>query len=335
VVAFFDDLLARIEALPGVTGAAVTNSLPPDGLSETDSFLVEDRPPSPDRGAPVGPILSVSDDYIRVLRVPLIRGRWFSDVDRGSSAPVVVISAALARQYFGGIDPIGRRMKQVADCPHADSNPWLTVVGIVGDVKYAGVAGQTGPAFYLPLRQSAFRNQNLIVRAPGDPSTTIARIRELLRAVDPNLPLADIRTMEERLWASSGESRFRTLLMALFGVMGLTLAAIGIYGVVAYSVTQRTRELGVRAALGATRRDLMRMVLADGLRLATIGAALGLGLALVSGRIVAAFLFATNPADPGVIAGATGVLMFVAVAAVLLPARRAADVDPIVALRAE
>jgi putative ABC transport system permease protein len=211
----------------------------------------------------------------------------------------------------------------------------LTVVGVVGDVKYAGVAGQTGPAFYLPLRQSAFRNQNLVVRATGDRSTIVGRIREVLHAIDPNLPLADVRTMEERLWASSGESRFRTVLMALFGVMGLTLAAIGIYGVVAYSVTQRTRELGVRAALGATRSDLMRMVLSDGLKLATVGAALGVGLALASGRVVAALLFETGPADPAVVAGATGVLMFIAVVAAVLPARRAADVDPVVALRVE
>jgi putative ABC transport system permease protein len=335
LVAFFDDLLRRIETLPGVTGAAVTNSLPPDGLSETDNFLVQERPPSPDRGAPVGPILSVSENYFRVLHVPLIRGRWFSEVDTGSSAPVVIISAALARQYFGGVDPIGRRMKQVADWPRPDSNPWLTVVGVVGDVKYAGLAEQTGSAFYLPLRQSPFRDQNLVVRTAGDPSAIASGIREVLRAIDPNLPLADVRTMEERLWTASGEPRFRTWLMALFGVMGLTLAAIGIYSVMAYSVTQRTREIGIRAALGATRGDLVRMVLSDGLKLATVGAALGLGLALAGGRVFAALLFATNPADAGVLVGATAVLMFVAGVAALQPARRAAAVDPIVALRTE
>jgi putative ABC transport system permease protein len=335
VVAFFDDLLRRIETLPGVTGAAVTNSLPPDGLSETDSFIVEDRPPSPDRGAPIGPILSVSNNYFRVLRVSLIRGRSFSNADTGSSPPVVIISAALARQYFDGVDPIGRRLKQVADWPHPDSNPWLTVVGVVGDVKYAGLAEQAAPAFYLPLRQSAFRNQNLVVRTSGTPSIVVTGIREVLRTIDPNLPLAEVRTMEERLWASSGQPRFRTWLMALFGVIGLTLAAIGIYGVMACSVTQRTRELGVRAALGATRGDLVRMVLGEGLKLATIGAALGLASALAGGRVIAALLFATNPADAGVLVGATGFLMFVAMVAALLPARRAAAVDPIVALRTE
>jgi putative ABC transport system permease protein len=335
VVAFFDDLLRRIETLPGVTGAAVTNSLPPDGLSETDNFVVEDRPPSPDRGAPVGPILSVSDNYFRVLRVPLISGRWFSDVDSGSSAPVVIISATLARQHFGGVDPIGRRMKQVADWPRPDSNPWLTVVGVVGDVKYAGLAEQTGPAFYLPLRQSPFRNQNLVVRTSGVASTIVTGMREVLRAIDPNLVLAEVRPMEERLWASSGEPRFRTWLMALFGAMGLTLAAIGIYGVMAFSVAQRTREIGIRAALGATRGGLLRMVLGQSLRLAIIGVAIGLALALATGRLIGALLFAVSPADTLVLAGATGVLMSVALMSALLPARRAAAVDPIVALRAD
>ena len=335
VVAFFDDLLRRIETLPSVTGAAVTNSLPPDGLSETDNFVVEDRPPSPDRGAPVGPILSVSDNYFRVLRVPLIRGRWFSDADGGSSAPVVIISAALARQYFSAVDPIGQRLKQVADWPRPDSNPWLTVVGVVGDVKYAGLAGQTGPAFYLPLRQSPFRNQNLVVRTTGNPSTIVTGIRDVLRAIDPNLPLAEVGTMEERLWASSGEPRFRTWLMALFGAMGLTLAAIGVYGVMAYSVTQRTREIGIRAALGATRGSLLRMVLGQSLRLAMIGVVIGLALALTTGRLIGALLFAVSPADTLVLSGATGVLIVVALTSALLPARRAAAVDPIAALRAD
>jgi putative ABC transport system permease protein len=335
VVAFFDDLLRRIETLPGVTSAAVTNSLPPDGLSETDTFVVEDGPPSPDRGAPVGPILSVSDNYFRVLRVPLIRGRWFGEGDGGSSAPVVIISAALAQQYFSGVDPIGRRMKQVADWPRPDNNPWLTVVGVVGDVKYAGLAEQTGPAFYLPLRQSPFRDQNLVVRAAGNPSTIVSGIRDVLRAIDPNLPLAEVRTMEERLWASSGEPRFRTWLMALFGAMGLTLAAIGIYGVMAYTVAQRTREIGIRAALGATRIDLWLMVFGQSVKLAMCGIVLGLALALAAGRLLGALLFGVSPADTLVLAGATGVLMFVALASAALPARRAATVDPIQALHTD
>jgi len=335
VVAFFDDLLQRVERLPGVAGAAVTNSLPPDGLSETDNFIVEEKPPSVNRGAPVGPILSVSTNYFRLLRVPLLKGRWFSDIDTMSSMPVAIISESLARQHFGELEPVGRRIKQVADWPHADSNPWRTVVGVVGDVKYAGLAEQTGPAFYFPLRQVPFRSQNLIVRSRGDPSSLVSGMRDVLRGIDADLPLADIRTMDERLWAAAGQPRFRTWLMSLFGVMGLTLAAIGIHGVLSYSVAQRTREIGIRAALGATRRDLLRMVLGESLTLTIAGAGFGLALALSVGRLLSALLFAVSPTDIAVLIGATGVLVIVAIVSALMPARRAAAVDPTVALHAE
>jgi len=335
IAAFFDQLLQRVENLPGVAGAGVTNSLPPDGLSETDNFIVEDNPPSSDRGAPVGPILSVSNSYFRVLHVPLVSGRWFSDVDSASSMPVGIISASLARQYFGGRDPIGRRFKQVTDWPHPDDNPWRTVIGVVDDVKYAGLGDPTGPAFYLPLRQSPFRNQNLVIRTNGDPSAIVSGLREALIGIDSDLPLANIRTMDERLWAAVGQPRFRTWLMGLFGGIGLMLAAIGIHGVLSYSVAQRTREIGIRAALGATRRELQTMVLGESLRLTAIGTALGLALALSARRLLAAVLFGVSPTDVAMLAAATGVLVSVALISALLPARRAASVDPIAALRAE
>jgi putative ABC transport system permease protein len=202
-------------------------------------------------------------------------------------------------------------------------------------VKYAGLAEQTGPAFYFPLKQVPFRNQNLIVRTSGDPSSIVNSLREVLRGIDTDLPLADIRTMDERLWTAAGQPRFRTWLMSLFGVMGLTLAAIGIHGVLSYSVAQRTREIGIRAALGATRRDLLRMVLGESLTLTIAGAGFGLTLALLVGRLLSALLFAVSPTDVAVLIGATGVLVIVALVSALLPARRAAGVDPTVALHAE
>jgi putative ABC transport system permease protein len=335
VAAFFDDLLERIERLPRVSGAAVTNSLPPDGLSETDNFIVEDNPPGPGHSAPVGPILSVSADYFRVLRVPLLGGRWFEDADTPTSIPVAIISASLARQYFSGTDPIGRRIKLVVDWPRPDSNPWLTVVGVAGDVKYGGLAGETGPAFYVPLRQAPFRNQNLVVRATGDRSNIVSAMREVLRGIDADLPLAEIETMDERMWAAAGEPRFRTWLMSLFGVMGLVLAGIGVHGVVSYSVVQRTREIGIRAALGATQRDVLRLVLGESLTLTMLGTVFGLALALAAARFLEALLFNVSPTDLAALAGATGVLVAISVLSALLPARRAAAVDPTVALRAE
>jgi putative ABC transport system permease protein len=335
VVAFFDDLLERVGALPGVVGASVTNSLPPDGLSETDSFVVEDRLPAPDRGAPVGPILSVGDDYFRVLGVRLRKGRRFSTGDTSSSLGVAIVSASLARAHFGDLDPIGRRIKQVAQWPKPDDYPWLTVVGVVDDVKYAGLAEETGPALYVPLRQLPFRNQNLVVRVAGDPASVVTGIRDALHVIDPGVPLADVQTMDERLRSAADQPRFRTWLMGLFGVVGLVLAAIGIYGVLSCSVAQRTREIGIRAALGATRGSLVKMVLRESLILTAIGAAVGLALSLAAGRFLKALLFGVSPADGATLFGATAILASIAIVAALLPARRAAAVDPNAALRAE
>jgi predicted permease len=335
VAAFFDDLLGRVKSLPGVVAASVTNSLPPDGLSETDSFVVEDRLPPPDRGAPVGPILSVSDDYFRVLGVRILKGRGFTTVDNSASVRVAIVSASLVRRHFADLDPIGRRIKQVADWPKPDDNPWLTVVGVVDDVKYAGLAEATGPALYVPLRQLPFGNQNLVVRVSGDSGSVVNSIRAVLQTVDRDLPLANVQTMNDRLWTAAGQPRFRTGLMGLFGMTGLALAAIGIYGVLSYSVAQRRREIGIRAALGATRLALIQMVLHESLTLTAIGAAIGLALSLSAGRFLTALLFDVSPTDVATLVGATTLLVSIAIVSSLLPARRAAAVDPSAALRAE
>src|SRR5262249_16607719 len=335
VVAFFDDLLERVKAIPGVAGVSVTNSLPPDGLSETDGFVVEERLPPPDRGAPVGPILSVGEDYFRVVGVRLIEGGGFSMADKATSLPVAIVSASLVRRHFGDLDPIGRRIKQVTDWPQPDGNPWLTIVGVVDDVKYAGLAEATGPALYVPLRQLPFRNQNLVVRVSGDAAVVVKGVRAALKEIDGDPPLADVRTMDDRLRAAAGQPRFRTWLMGLFGVMGLTLAAIGIYGVLSCSVAQRTREIGIRAALGATRRELIELVLRESLTLSAVGALIGLALSVSAGKLLSTVLFEVSPTDLATMIGATTVLGVIAILAALLPARRAALVDPSAALRAE
>ena len=335
VVAFFDDLLERVNAIPGVAGASVTNSLPPDGLSETDSFVVEDRLPPPDRGAPVGPILSIGEEYFRVIGSRLLKGREFSERDSATSQRVAIVSASLVRQHFGELDPIGRRIKQVTDWPKPDTNPWLTIVGVVDDVKYAGLAETTGPALYAPLRQLPFRNQNLVIRVSGDASAVVTGIRAALKTLDPDLPLDDVQTMSDRLRTAAGQPRFRTWLIALFGAVALVLAAIGVYGVLSSSVAQRTREIGIRAALGATRPQLIAMVLRDSLALAGAGAIVGLALSVVTGRLISSMLFEVSPTDVATMAGATAILVSVAILSALLPARRAAAVDPSAALRTE
>ncbi|HLQ44253.1 MAG TPA: FtsX-like permease family protein [Planctomycetaceae bacterium] len=324
-----------MNAIPGIAGASVTNSLPPDGLSETDSFVVEDRLPPPDHGAPVGPILSIGDEYFRVIGTRLLKGREFSERDNATSQRVAIVSASLVRQHFGELDPIGRRIKQVADWPKPDTNPWLTIVGVVDDVKYAGLAETTGPALYVPLRQLLFRNQNLVIRVSGDASAVVTGIRAALKTLDPDLPLDDVQTMSDRLRTAAGQPRFRTWLIALFGAVALVLAAIGVYGVLNSSVAQRTREIGIRAALGATRPQLIAMVLRDSLALAGAGAIVGLALSVVTGRLISSMLFEVSPTDVATMAGATAILVSVAILSALLPARRAAAVDPSAALRTE
>jgi predicted permease len=335
VTAFFDDVLSRVTAIPGVSGASVSNSLPPDGLSETDGFVVEDRLPPPGRGASVGPILSVGEDYFRVLGARMLEGRGFALADGPAAPRVAIVSASLARRHLGDLDPIGRRVKQVADWPKPDDNPWLTVVGVVDDVKYAGLAETTGPSLYVPLRQLPFRNQNLVVRVGADPAHVVSAIQRALQAVDPDVPLANVQSMDERVRLAAGQPRFRTWLMGLFGAIGLVLAAIGLYGVVSCSVAQRTREIGIRAALGATRRELIQMVLGESLTMVGLGAAVGLALSLAAGRLLTAVLFDLSPADPLTLIAATATLASVAMLAALLPARRAAAVDPGAALRSD
>ena len=335
VVALFDDWLRRVRSLPGVVGAAVSNSLPPDGLSVTDSFVVEERLPALDRGASVGPILSISEDYFRVLGTRLLDGRSFAETDAAASSRVAIVSASLVRRHFGDLDPIGRRIKQVADWPKPDSNPWLTIIGVVDDVKYAGLGEVTGPALYIPLRQVPFRNQNIIVRVGGDSVSLVSGVRAALHAVDPDLPLADVRTMDDRIRDAAGEPRFRTWLMGLFGVTGLALSAIGIFGALSLWVAQRTREIGVRAALGATRQELVGMVFRESLRLCATGVAAGVVLALSGSRFLTSVLFDVHATDPVALLASGGALLSLALVAAWLPARRAACVDPSIALRSE
>src|SRR5206468_3936558 len=217
--------------------------------------------------------------------VPLVRGRWFNRFDTAASTPVAVISEAMAKEHFAGLDPIGRRLKNASDV--RSTNPWRTVVGVVADVKYGGLTEHAAPALYVPLKQAPSRQEYLVVRTTGDPAAVVSHIRDTLHAIDPDLPLGEVQTLDERLWEATAPARFRTGLMALFGAMSLILAAIGIYGVVAYSVTQRTRELGVRMALGAAPRDVLQMVVKETARLAGLGSAIGFLLALGAGRFMA------------------------------------------------
>jgi putative ABC transport system permease protein len=330
---FYLALVERLEALPGVRAAGLTVSLPPHRLTMTDNFTPEGMTLPPNQSAPLGPLLFVSERYFTALGAPLLRGRFFTERDQRDAPEVVIINDALARQFFRGQDPVGRRLKNGG--PERPDNHWMTIVGVVGDVSYSGLDAAPEPTVYFPFRQATSDTQFVVVRTAGEPGSVATAARQIVAGLDKDLPIADLSTMDEVMTASMASPRFRTTLVSIFAAVGLLLAAIGIYGVMSYAVTERTHEIGVRAALGADRGDLMRLVLGETIALAAAGISLGLAGALLTTRLIRVLLFRVEPTDPITFAGISVVLAMAALAASYIPARRAMRVDPMVALRYE
>ncbi|HEV3142237.1 MAG TPA: ABC transporter permease, partial [Vicinamibacterales bacterium] len=333
IEAFYSTMLQKIEALPGVRSAGLTVSLPPNALSMTDNFMVEGQVLPPNTSAPLGPLLFVNETYFTTLGAPLVRGRFFEPRDNKQAPEVAIINETLARQYFPGVDPVGRRIKDGG--PERPNNHWMTIVGVVGDLPYDGLDARPEPAFYLPFRQARTAGQFVVVRTTAGPESLAAAVRGAVAALDPDLPISSLKTMDARITESVSPPRFRTLLVAIFAAVGLLLAAIGIYGVMAYAVTERTHELGVRLALGAAQSDVLRLVLVEAAALAGIGVALGVAGALGATRLMTALLFGVTPTDTATFAGISAVLVATALVASYIPARRAMRVDPMIALRYE
>jgi putative ABC transport system permease protein len=330
-VRFNEELVRRIQALPGVQSASVSSNLPLDNSMDTNNINFESRPTPPGESQDVAENMMVSPDYFRTLGIPLLQGRYLSEQDRDDTPPVLVISEAMARRYFPEGDAIGMRLKTggCTDCP------WITIVGVVGDVKDQGLGADVAPAMYLPFVQESFgsRMMNLVVRAEGDPSGLVAAVRREVNAIDPEVALADIKTMEEMMSASLGQSRYRGVLLGIFALVALTLAAVGIYGVIAYAVSQRTREIGIRIALGARKADIFKMVVGHGMILSIIGVALGVTASLMLTRLMSSLLYGVSSTDPVTFASVVLLLITVALLACSIPARRATRVDPMNALR--
>jgi putative ABC transport system permease protein len=336
VTAFYDAVVDRIEKLPGVRSAAVTISLPPNLLLATDNFMVEGQVVPARQSAPIGPFVLVGDGYFKTLGVPLVRGRFFDRHDTLDAAPVVIINETLASRYFAGADPIGRRLKDGGpERPVGPDNPWMTVVGVVGDLKYTGLDAAPDPTFYLPFRQNSWSRQYVVVRGAGDPRALAPAARNAVSSIDQDVPIFNVKTMDELISASFAPPAFRTILVTTFALLGLVLAAIGIYGVMAHAVAERTHELGVRIALGASRGDVVRLVVGEAAILAAAGVGLGLAGAFVTTRLMQSLLFGVTATDASTFVGISGVLVGTALAASYLPARRAMRVDPMVALRYE
>jgi len=329
--AFYKGLVSRIQAIPGVRSTAYAVSLPPDQLTVTDNFTPEGRTYAPGESAPVGPIVIASAEYFQTLGIPLLRGRLFDARDSETSERVVIVSRALADRYYPGGDAIGRMFR--IGGPERPNSKWMRIVGIVGDVRYDGLAHEAAPAYYLPFDQEPWSDEYLAIRTTLPPASIVPAVRSAVWSMDGSLPLERLRTMEELMSRAAAGSRFRTLILSGFGVAGLLLALVGVYGVMSHAMSQRTHEMGVRAALGAQRRDLVGLVLKDVGVLIGAGVGLGLIAAFILTRAAEALLFGVAPRDPLTFAAGAIVLAGTAAVAGWLPARRVSRISPLVALR--
>jgi putative ABC transport system permease protein len=339
---FFDAVLARTRALPGVSRAALTFSLPIDGSNWNSIFTVGDQPVPERANLPSAAFTPVSDGYFETMGMRVVRGRPFDATENADSPKTIVINETLARRLWSGQDPIGKRLKQgwpeTPDHPLKPGDsfaPWREVVGVVSDVKFNGITSETPMQVYLPLVQEPARSLSLVVRSSVDPASLTPAIAGIVHDLDKDLPVFQARTMDAMLDGSIARERMSMLVFAVFAIVALTLASVGLYGVVAHGVTERTHEIGVRMALGADAGHVLRLVVRQGLTMAVAGAAIGLVASLALSRWIQALLFGVTATDPVTFAGVTATLLAVAAVACYIPAWRATRVDPTQALRAE
>ncbi len=329
---FYDECLARVNTLPGVQSAALTNSLPIEGSYWDSVFSVADQPAPSRAELPGTDCVQVSANYFETMGLRLLKGRLFTSADSANSLPVVVINETLARRLWAGGDPIGKRIK--LGFPEYPS-PWREVIGVVNDVKLNGVEQQTTMQTYMPLAQEPGALLGVVVRTTGDPHAVSASVEQAIHSVDGNLAIYSVQTLEQLLSKSLAQRRLMLVLLTSFAVLALLLAAVGVYGVIAYSVRQRTHEIGIRLALGAQKNDLLRMVMGQGLKLVAFSVGIGLVGAWVLTRWMTTLLFNVEPTDPLTFAAISLLLTGVALMACYLPARRATKIDPMIALRCE
>jgi putative ABC transport system permease protein len=330
VRALTTELVKRVEALPGVEAAAFVGNLPLSGNYDTSGFHIEERPLPNPADAPDAERYGVTTGYFRAMGIPLLRGRGFTEQDSAGAPLVTLINETAARRLWPNEDPLGKRIRL-----GGITSPLRTIVGVVGDVSHYGLEKPVDLQAYLPHAQWTNSFLQLMVRTQTDPAALVGPVRQAIRAQDPDQPADSFKTMRELISDSVAERRFTLILIAGFAAIALLMASIGIYGVVAYLVSQRTQEIGIRMALGAGRRDVLAMILKQGMRWAAIGLAIGLIAAFGLSRLLSGFLFGITPTDPLTFFVIALLLTMVALLACWIPARRAAKVDPMVALRQE
>jgi len=332
VAQFYAQLVERLRATPGVEDVGAISDIFLSITPNSGSFTVEGKPVIPLEQQIEATRDAVTPEYFQTLRVPLIRGRYFTWHDGPDASPVVIINETMARGFWPGEDPIGKRFKFGGLDSRA---PWLTIAGVVGDMRRQGLDRGSRAETFLPVTLQPRRGMDLVIRTAGDPLALAATIQSVIRSVDKDSPLFDITTLEARIGESISQRRFQTVLLGLFSVLALVLAAIGIYGVMYQFVSQRTHEFGVRVALGAQRRDVIGMVLRQAIVMAGAGVLLGILGALVLTRAMSTMLFGVSPADLLTFTVVPLLLGAVALAASYIPARRSTKIDPLVALRYE
>ncbi|MEY2539739.1 MAG: hypothetical protein QOG67_3479, partial [Verrucomicrobiota bacterium] len=329
---FYEEVLRRVQSLPGVESVAFGSNLPLTYSGDSIEITIEGRPdPAPDRRPDIVTRV-VSPGYFRTMGIPLLQGRDFNAQDKvDSTTQTVVITEKTARHFWPGENPIGKRLKPGASM---SQSAWREIVGVVKDVRQNDFIAEPKLQMYLPYTQTnAFPPNALAVRTAVDPLSLALSVRKAVWEVDKDQPVSDIDTMENIVSAAVARQRFSMLLFGIFATLALVLAAVGIYGVMSYAVTQRTREIGIRIALGAKRTDVLKLAMGHGLRLVMIGVVIGLGAAFVLTRVMASLLFGVSATDPATFMAISLVLLSVAMLASYIPSVRAMNVDPMVALR--
>jgi predicted permease len=322
-----------VRALPGVESVSIANSVPMGYYSNFDPVTIEGYEPPPGKPVPTLNYNVISPDYLKTLGIPLLRGRAFTDADDDKAPYVAIVNEAMVKEYWPKLDPIGRRFKIGSDQKHS-----IEVVGVAKDSRYQGLAGPINPYFYLPVVQHYAINslETLQVRTAGAPGAMIPEMERVIESLAPELPVFDVKTMTEALDTLNGLLFYQlgAELATLFGALGLILAIVGVYGVISYSASQKTHEIGIRIALGARPADILKMIFGQGLLIVAIGLVIGIAAALAAGRVVGNFL-TVSATDPLTYVSVSMLLTIVALLACYIPARRAMRVDPMVALRYE